>query len=208
MRKNRKPIARLGAFFRPKDAEEVGLTYDTLRGLVRDGAVERVSWGLYRRLDMDPTENHSLARACARLPEAIVCLLSALQVHGIGTRVPAQVWLAVANKARAPVSRGIKIRLVRFSGAAWTYGVVPVEFEGVTTRITDPARTVVDCFRYESRVGREAGKEALYDALAQKKVTVDALYRALDVLPSTKLRATLAALPGAQTSPPPSRRVF
>jgi Fe2+ or Zn2+ uptake regulation protein len=69
------------------------------------------------------------------------------------------------------------------------------EFEGVSARITSPARTVLDCFRFQGRVGRETAKEALYDALAQRKVSVDALYRALDVLPSTRLRAALEAMP-------------
>ena len=188
-------LAGLGSFFRPIDAKDSGITYETLQCLVRGGLVERVSWGLYRRVDAEPTENHSLAEACARVPKSVVCLLSALQFHEIGTRLPAEVWLAVPNKARPPRSRGIKIRLVRFSGPAWTYGVVPIEFEGVPARITNPARTVVDCFRFQRRIGREAAKEALYDALGQRKVNVDAIYRTLEVLPSTKLRAALEAMP-------------
>ena len=188
-------LETLGSFFRPADAKESGISYETLQGLVRDGLVERESWGLYHRVDVEPTENYSLAAACAQVPQAIVCLLSALQVHGIGTRLPAQVWLAVPNKARAPRVRGIKIQLVRFSGAALTYGVVPTHFEGVPARITNPARTIVDCFRFERRIGREAAKEALYDALDQRKVTIDAIYRTLEVLPSTKLRAALEVMP-------------
>ena len=72
---------------------------------------------------------------------------------------------------------------------------MPITFEGVRARITNPARTVVDCFRYQRRVGGEAAKEALYDALRERKVTVDALYRVLEVLPSVRLRATLEAMP-------------
>lgn len=185
----------LGAFFRPVDARIAGITYDRLQGMVRAGLVERVGRGLYRRTDIEPTEHHSLAATCARVPGAIVCLLSALQVHGIGSRVPAAVWLGVPNKARAPRIRGVRVQLVRFSGPAWTYGVARADFEGVPSRITDPARTIVDCFRFQRRVGKEAAREALYDALDRKVVTTDALYRALEVLPSTGLRATLEAMP-------------
>jgi predicted transcriptional regulator of viral defense system len=191
----RKKLDRLPSFFRPIEAEAAGLSFEALQGLVRDGEVERVGRGLYRRVDWEPTENHSLAAVCARVPESVVCLLSALQVHGIGTRLPAEVWLAVPNKARAPRVRETRIRLVRFSGAAWSYGVIPITFEGVRARVTNPARTVVDCFRYQRRVGGEAAKEALYDALRERKVTVDALYRVLDVLPSVRLRAALEAMP-------------
>jgi predicted transcriptional regulator of viral defense system len=188
-------IARLGGFFRPSKAKEAGISDGDLHGMVRDGLVEHVSWGLYRRADVEPTENHSLAAVCARVPQAIVCLLSALQVHGIGTRVPAGVWIAVPNKARAPRLRGIKLQLVRFSGPALTCGVEAIDLEGVAARITSPARTVIDCFRFERRIGREAAKEALYDALQRRLVTVDAIYRVLDELPSTRLRATLEAMP-------------
>lgn len=134
-------LKRLGSFFRARHAAAVGLDYPRLQALVRNGTVERVGWGLYGRTDAEPTENHSLALVCARVPNSVVCLVSALQVHGLGTRVPAEVWLAVPHKARAPRMHEVKLRLVRFSGPAWTYGIQPVQFEGVDGRITNPART-------------------------------------------------------------------
>jgi predicted transcriptional regulator of viral defense system len=186
--------AGLGAFFRPTQLEELGISYDHLQKLVASGTVERVARGLYRLADADSTEYYHLAAACVRVPRSIVCLLSALQVHGIGTQLPREVWLAIPHKARAPRVHGIKIRLLRFSGAAWTYGVGDTEFEGVPARITNPARTLVDCFRFERLVGREAAMEALRDALHRKLVTVDALFRSLEVLPSRRLHAVLGAM--------------
>ena len=87
------------------------------------------------------------------------------------------------------------MRLVRFSAAAWTYGVVGTRFEGVPARITNPARTIVDCFRFERLVGREACVEALRDGLRQKKVSIDAIFRTLQALPSRRLRAALEMMP-------------
>src|SRR5205823_8210291 len=75
--------AGLGAFFRPSQLSDAGLTPDQLPSLVRRRVVEHVTRGLYRLLDAEPTENYSLAMACARVPNSIVCLLSALRVHGI-----------------------------------------------------------------------------------------------------------------------------
>ena len=158
------------------------------------GAVERVARGLYRLASAEPTERYSLAAVCAQVPRSVVCLLSALQVHGIGTQLPREVWLAIPHKARAPRVSGIKVRLLRFSRAAWSYGVSDTEFESVPARITNPARTVVDCFRFERLVGREAAMEALRDALRRKKVTIDALYRTLEVLPSRRLVRVLEAM--------------
>jgi predicted transcriptional regulator of viral defense system len=161
---------------------------------VAAGTIERVARGLYRLADAEPTEHHSLAAVCARVPRSIVCLLSALQVHGIGTRLSPEVWLAIPHKARAPRLPAIRIRLLRFSGTSWTYGVGDTEFEGVPARITTPVRTVVDCFRFERLVGREAAMEALRDALRQKLVTTDALFRTLEVVRSRRLHAVLEAM--------------
>jgi predicted transcriptional regulator of viral defense system len=185
--------AGLGTFFRPSQLDALEISYDRLHGLVADGTVEHVARGLYHLAAAEPTEHHTIAAACARVPRSIVCLLSALQVHGIGTQLPREVWLAIPHKARAPRVPGIKIRLLRFSGAAWTYGVGDTVFEGVPARITSPARTVVDCFRFERLVGREAAMEALRDARRQKLVTIDALYRVLEVLSSRALHRVLEA---------------
>lgn len=185
--------AELGAFFRVRELESAGLTRDQLPALIRAGHVEHAGRGLYRLADVEPTEHYSLALACARVPVSIVCLLSALRVHGIGTQAPAAVWLAIPHKARVPRVREIRLRIVRFSGSAWALGVQDTEFEGVPARITSPARTVVDCFRFERLVGAETAMEALNDALRQRKVTIGELSRVEEVLPSRRLRAALDA---------------
>src|SRR5438093_12841436 len=82
--------AGIGAFFRPTQLEAAGLSRDQLPALVRAGKVERIGRGLYRLADAEPTEHYSLAMACARVPNSVVCLLSALRVHGIGTQAPAE----------------------------------------------------------------------------------------------------------------------
>ena len=185
--------AGIGNFFRPSQLEQLGITYHRLRQLEAAAAVERVGWGLYRLADAEPTERYSIASVCARVPHAIVCLLSALQVHEIGTQLPRQVWIAIPHKARPPRLRGTEVRLVRFSGAALSYGVEEAKFEEVPARMTSPARTIVDCFRFERLIGREAALEALRDALRGNKVTTAGLRRVLDALPSRSLGAILEA---------------
>jgi len=192
--KTRLDKAGIGAFFRPSQLEALGITFDQLQRLQAAGTIERVSRGLYRLTAAEPTEHYSLAAACARIPRSIVCVLSALKVHGIGTQLPREVWLAIPHKARAPRDPGVKIRLLRFSGPAWTYGIQDTTFEGVPARITNPARTIVDCFRFERLIGREPAMEALSDALRRNLVTTRALLRTLEVLPSRRLRNVLEAI--------------
>ena len=183
--------AGLGAFFRPSQLGELGLNYDQLSRLVKAGEVERIQRGLYRLTSAEPTEHTSVAAVCARVPNAVVCLLTALNIYEIGTQLPHQVWIAIHHKARPPKLPRPRTRLVRFSGAAWTYGVRDTVFEGVPARITSPARTVVDCFRFEHLIGRETALDALRDALREQKVTVDSLLRILEELPSRRLSAAL-----------------
>ena len=176
-------LRNLGAktFFRQRDAAEVGIHSRALRRLVGDGSVERVARGLYRVAEAEPTEHYTLAAVCARVPGAIVCLLSALSVHELTTQVAWQEWIAIPHKARTPRLPGLPVRVVRFSGAALRYGVVNTTFEGVPVRITSPARTVVDCFRFRRLVGKDVAIEALRDALRDRKASVDQIWRAADV---------------------------
>ena len=99
-------------FFCPSDAAELGVDSRGLRRLVDDGSVERVARGLYRLADAEPTEHYSLAAVCTRVPGAIICLLSALSVHGLGTQLPRQVWIAIPHKARTPRLPELPVKVV------------------------------------------------------------------------------------------------
>lgn len=172
--------AGLPAFFRPQDAEAVGIPYDHLRRMESAGLVEREGWGLYRRTDADFTERHDLAAVCARVPNAVVSLITALSVHEIGTQIPFGVWIAIPHGDRAPTMAGVRLQVTRFSGASLRYGVAETEFEGVPARITTPARTVVDCFRFRNKVGLDVALEALDDALLWNKATPGQIWRAAE----------------------------
>ena len=189
-------LRRLGAktFFRQRDAAAVGVHSRALRRLVDDGAVERVARGLYRRTDVELTEHHTQAAVCARVPGAIICLLTALRVHDIGTQLPAKVWIAIPHKARTPVV-GLPIRVVRFSGASLRYGIEDAEFEGVPVRITSPARTIVDCFRFRRIVGMDVALEAIREALTDRRATPAQIRRAAEACRAESLvRPVLQAL--------------
>ena len=116
---------------------------------------------------------------CARVPGAIICLLTALRVHDIGAQRPAKIWIAIPHKARAPIT-GLPVRVVRFSGASLHYGIEDAEFEGVPVRITSPARTIVDRFRFRRIVGMDVALEAIRDAPADRRVTPAQIRRAAE----------------------------
>jgi predicted transcriptional regulator of viral defense system len=167
--------------FRARDLPAIGLAPADLEALIERGEVERVTRGLYRFECAALSEHHSLAAVSARVPQAIICLLSALSVHGIGTQLPAEVWIAIPHKARAPIIPEFPLRVVRFSGPSLRYGVESMEFEGIPARVTSVARTVVDCFRFRRLVGLDAAQEAIAEALRDRRASPDEIWRAAEM---------------------------
>lgn len=173
--------AGVGSFFRARDVVRLGLTYYRLQQMVAAGRVERVGSGLYRLADVEATEMETIAMVASAVPHAIVCLLSALRIHEIGTQSPHQVWLAIDRKARKPTRLPAKTSIVRFSAQMLTYGVVALSIQGVRVRVTNPARTVVDCFRYRNKIGLDVAMEALRDSVRLRKAMVSEIDRAAEV---------------------------
>ena len=173
--------AGIGAFFRPRDLEPLDIPFAELRRLVDAGTIEKVGPGLYRLAGAEPSKFETLAMVASATPSGIICLLSALGFHRIGTQVPHEVWLALDRKARRPARIPAKLRIVWFSGAMLTYGVETHPILDVPVRITSPARTVVDCFRYRGKLGLDVALEVLRDALASRTPTVDQITRAAEV---------------------------
>jgi len=171
-------LVRDHGIVRPRDLDALGIPRTYLARLLEQGTLERTSRGLYVLADAEPAENHSLAEACKRVPHGVVCLLSALRFHGLTTQAPFEVWLAIDRKARLPNVGHPPLRILRFSGAAMTAGVVEQTVEKVPIRVTTPARTVVDCFAYRNKIGLDVALEALRDCWRQKKATMDEFHAA------------------------------
>jgi predicted transcriptional regulator of viral defense system len=167
--------------FRPRDLERHGVPRSRLYSWLRCGMIEQVERGLYRRVDAEPGENETIATVVARVPLATVCLLTALRVYDLGSTAPRRVWIALDRKARRPKIKRLPVQIVWFSGAMLSHGVETREMEGVLVRITSPARTVVDCFRYRNKVGLDVALEALRGLLTQRQSTVEDIVRAAEV---------------------------
>lgn len=170
----------LPVLFRADDLELRGISRRRLPTLLKSGEIERVSRGLYRIASVEPDKLETVAMVASAVPDGIVCLLSALQIHEIGTQSPHEVWIAIDRKARKPSRLPAKVRVVRFSGAMLTYGIQSMSITGVPVRITTPARTVVDCFRYRNKIGLDVALEALRETVRTKKAMVDEIMRAAD----------------------------
>jgi len=98
--------------------------------LVQADKLERVARGVYGLPGAATSEHRSLAEVAIRVPKGVVCLLSALQFHEIGTQAPFEVWLAIPNRVAAPRIEQPSIRVVRMSDDALTEGLQRKRIDG------------------------------------------------------------------------------
>jgi predicted transcriptional regulator of viral defense system len=173
-------LARESGILRSRDLAGHDLPRVALTRLLRQGRLRRVARGLYVLANADLSEHHTLVEACKRIPHGTVCLLSALRFHELTTQAPYEVWMAIDVKARKPRVGDLPLKIVRFSGEARTHGVETHRVEGAAIRVTSPAKTVADCFKYRNKVGLTVAIEALRDFRRSRK-SMDDLWRAAAV---------------------------
>src|SRR5262245_13023469 len=93
-------LAKEQGIIRLRDLTEHQIPHSYLRRLLNQGVLVRSGRGIYLPADTEPDENFSLAEACKRVPEGIICLLSALRFHNLGTQHPFKVWIAIPRGTR------------------------------------------------------------------------------------------------------------
>src|SRR5271166_1086329 len=178
-----KPIERTMQYVRrkgivrPREIEALGIPREYLLRLHRRGKLSRTARGIYTLPDAAITERHSYAEVAKRVPEAVLCLLSALVFHEITTQSPASVWIALSKGARKPAILSPSLRVVRLTEPSLSAGVEKHVVEGVSVRVYSAAKTVADCFKFRNKIGLDVAIEALKDSLRQKKATINDIYR-------------------------------
>jgi predicted transcriptional regulator of viral defense system len=170
-------LARSRGLIRSRDLAPFEIPRVSLTRAVRSGLLERIGRGLYGLPGREISAHGSLAEVARRVPKGVVCLLSALRFHDLTTQIPFEVWLAIENKALAPKLDYPPLRIVRFSGEAFTEGVEEHVVDSVTIRVTGVAKTVADCFKYRNKIGLDIAIEALREAWHEQRMSSDDLWR-------------------------------
>lgn len=170
-------LARRSGAIRLRDAMERGIHPEVLRRLVATGQLVRPARGIYALPERDVSEHADLAQAAMRVPGGVICLLSALNYHQIGTQLPHEVWMMIARRSHRPRVEHPPMRFIGASGPSLTEGIESATIDGQTVKIFNPAKTVVDCFRYRRHVGLDVALEAMRDALRKRRCTPDAIAR-------------------------------
>jgi predicted transcriptional regulator of viral defense system len=153
----------------------MGIHPQTLQRLVKSGKLERVARGLYRLPDphYEITEHHGLVIGASVAPKGVVCLISALHFHVIGTQLPRKLWMALPRGTREPRPEYPPMRFVHMSGAAFTAGIEEHVLEGQVVKIYDVSKTVVDCFKFRNKIGMDVALEALKESWQERRLDMN-----------------------------------
>lgn len=166
---------------RARDVAAAGFSTALLYRLRDRGEIEQVGPGLFRHPEAELTEHHSYAEAAALVPDGVICLLSALAFHGIGTQNPAEVWIAIEKGQQRPRSVPLPLKTVWFSGPAMHEGVETHSVEGVDVRVYSPAKTMADLFKFRNKLGIDVAVEALQDGWKHRRFAMVELERFAEI---------------------------
>lgn len=174
-------LARAAGVLRAKDLEAHGIPREYLVRLVQQGLLVRQSRGLYTLADQPMSPHHTLAQIAARVPDGVICLLSALAYHELTTQQPFQVWLALPQKSRRPKLDYPPLRVCLYSEPAFMAGVEIHEIEGRQVKIYNAAKTIADCFKFRNKIGLDVALEALQDGWRKKRISMHELEKYAEI---------------------------
>lgn len=162
---------------RASDLDIIGVPRVVLSRLTASGQLERVGRGLYRLPGSIASEHESLATVAVKVPQAVFCLLTALQFHELTTQLPRQIWIAMPRGSHAPRIDYPPLKMVQMASDVYSTGIEEHERDGVKLRVYGIAKTVADCFKHRNKIGLDVALEALKEVRAKRKVSVDDLWR-------------------------------
>lgn len=169
-------LAKKQGMIRPKDLDAIGLPRVYLTRLTSTGQLEKIGRSLYRLPDQQLSEHESLAIVAAKVPQAVFCLLTALQFHELTTQLPRQLWLAMPRGSHVPKMDCPPLKMIQASAESYTEGIEIHQCDQIPIKIYGVAKTIADCFKHRNKIGLDIALEALKDAREQKKLNMDELW--------------------------------
>ncbi|MDO8674327.1 MAG: type IV toxin-antitoxin system AbiEi family antitoxin domain-containing protein [Dehalococcoidia bacterium] len=166
-----------GGILRTKSAVRAGVHPRTLYDMRDTGALEQLSRGLFRLAGLPPLTSPDLVSATIKVPNGVICLISALAFHQLTTEIPHEVYVAIERGSELPRLEYPPLRVFWFSGSAFTEGIVAPLVDGIPVRVYSREKTLADCFKYRNKIGLDTAIEALKLYCQRGNTNVDALIR-------------------------------
>lgn len=160
-----------GGVLRTSEALAQGIEERTLYAMRDEGLIEPLSRGVYHLAAMPLPAYPDVAAVFRRTPGAVLCLVSALAYHEIGTQIPTAVQIALPPGVKAPRIEYPRIERFTMGGDSISAGVDEHLVGGTTVRVFNVAKTVADCFKFRNRIGQSVAVEALQEAVGRRRAS-------------------------------------
>lgn len=171
----REIFERRGGTLRTSEALAEGIHPRTVYAMRDAGELEQLARGLYRLAGLPPLSEPDLATVAKRIPQGVVCLISALAYHELTTQVPHEVHLALPRTARHPRLGYPPLHVYRFSRKPFEAGIEVHVIDKMSVRVYSPEKTLADCFKYRNKIGLDVAIEALKAYCARRGARVQAV---------------------------------
>lgn len=156
---------------RTAEALDAGISPRTLYYMRDEGYLTQLERGVYQLQDKEPLSNPDLVIVARKIPEAVVCLISALDLHDITNEIPHKVHIALPRTSRNPTLDYPPVNVYRFSEKTLSAGVQTKLFDGISVKVFNPAKTIADCFKFRNQIGLDVAIEALKRGINERKAT-------------------------------------
>lgn len=171
-----------GGVLRTTEAEEVGIHNRTLYYMLEHGYVEKLDRGLYKLATKEISLSHlGLIIISKKVPEAKICLISALDFHDMTTEIPHKIHIDISRTMGDPKVTHPPVRTYRFSGQSLTEGIEEHDIDGAKISVYSPAKTIADCFKFRKQIGLDIAIEALKSGIKAKKATYNDILKYADI---------------------------
>lgn len=168
---------KAGGILTMSEAIALGIHRRELYALRDKGELELISRGLYRLAQMQEPSFPDFIPAAKKIPNGVLCLISALAFHEITTQIPHFVYVALPSRAHKPTIAYPPMRYFWYTEKLLTTGVEEHKIDGCCIRVFDVEKTLIDCVKFRNKIGMDVVLEALKMYWQRGKTDLEKLIR-------------------------------
>lgn len=147
---------------RAADAIKAGISRKALYTMRDLKLIEALSRGVFRLTEAPPLSQPDLVTVNRRVPQGVICLISALAYHKLTTQIPHEVHVAVSRGIKRPPRVDYPpTKTYQFSQEAYNEGVETHDIDGERVRIYSVEKTLADTFKFRNKIGIDVFLESL-----------------------------------------------
>jgi predicted transcriptional regulator of viral defense system len=167
---------KTGGILTMSEALALGIHRRELYALRDSGDLEVISRGLYRLVSIPEPSLPDFIPIAKKVPQGVICLISALALHEITTQIPHFVYVALPNMAHKPAIGYPPMRYFWYTEKLLTTGVETRTIDGYTFKVFDVEKTLIDCVKFRNKIGMDVVLEALKMYWKKGKTNLDKLF--------------------------------